>query len=115
MSSETGEQVEIRAFRGTRQASVYQELVLPASTFVRVLGAAVGHRLPVLASLDRHGPQELGKDGARDLAAEVTVLRSSGELADIDDELTSLAGVARWCAHAREGAWLRIEGPSRRG
>lgn len=109
VSNETVEQVEVRAFRGPRQASVYQELVVAGSTFVRILVAAEQHRLPVLGSLDQHGPHELSKAQARDLAAEVTVLRSSGELTDVDDALTSLAELARWCAHAREGAWLRIQ------
>lgn len=109
VSNEAVEQVEVRAFRGPRQASVYQELVVTGSTFVRILVAAEQHRLPVLGSLDQYGPHELGKAHARDLAAEVTVLRSSGELTDVDDALTSLAELARWCAHAREGAWLRIQ------
>ena len=110
MSTEVGEPVEIRAFRGTRQASVYRDLVVPRSTFVRILEAAERQGLPLLTSLVQQGPHELGKDQTHDLAAEMTVLRSSGELIDVDDDLTSLAELARWCAHAREGAWLTIEG-----
>ena len=89
---------------------MYRDLVVPGSSFGRILEAAEGQRLPLLASLDRHGPRELDKGQAQDLAAELTVLRSSGELIDVDDDLTSLAELARWCVHAREEAWLTIEG-----
>lgn len=90
---------------------MYRDLVLPESTFIRILEAAEQQRLPLLASLDQYGSQELDKVKALSLAEEVTLLRSSGGLPDLDDDLTSLAEVARWCARSREDAWLKIEGP----
>ncbi|HEY6836816.1 MAG TPA: hypothetical protein VI142_10265 [Gaiellaceae bacterium] len=111
MSTAVDEPVEIRAFRGTRQASVYQELVLRESSFVRIVLAAGRQRLRTLGSLDQHGTHELDKAQAQGVAEEVTQLRSSGELIDVDDDLTALAELSRWCAHAREDAWLKIQGP----
>ena len=108
--SATREAVQIRAFRGTRKASVYRELVLPESSFLRILLAGRRQGLALLASFDRAGPHELGKADARRLADEATRIRSSAELPELDGELTALAEVARWCARARDEAWLRIEG-----
>jgi hypothetical protein len=79
-----------------------------------MLEAAERQGLPVLASLDQIGPQDLDRARARGLAQELTQLRTSGELPDLDDDLTSLAELARWCAHARrEDGWLKIEWPER--
>jgi hypothetical protein len=112
MSRGVGRPVEIRAFRGTRQASVYRDFVLPGPAFVHILEAAERQGLPLLMSLGRPGSQELDQAQARALAEEVTELRTSGELPDLDDDLTSLAEAARWCAHARrEDGWLRVEWP----
>jgi hypothetical protein len=112
MSGGVGRPVEVRGFRGTRQASVYRDLVLPGPAFVHMLEAAERHGLPLLVSLARPGPQELDKAQARGLAEELTRLRTSGELPDLDEDLTSLAELARWCAHARrEDGWLRLEWP----
>lgn len=108
MSRGVGGSIEVRAFRGTRQASVYRDVVVPERPFVRILVVAEQAGLSLLASLDPPGPHELDKDRARALAEEVTELRSSGELPDLDQDLVSLAEIARWCAHAREDAWLRI-------
>ena len=54
---------------------------------------------------------ELDKRKARQLADEAGSIRSGGELLDLDAELTAIAEVARWCAHASGRSWLRIEGP----
>ena len=106
-----GEPVEIRAFRGTRRTSVYRDHVLGERAFRRILAAGERNGLALLSTLDPHGPHELDKQRARALAEEATSLRISGELPDLDDDLTMVAEVARWCARASEGSWLRIEAP----
>jgi hypothetical protein len=103
--------VEIRGFRGTRRTSVYRGHVVPEGEFRRVVATAERRGLRLLATLDPHDARELGKREARTLAAETTSLRVSGELADLDDDLTEIAEIARWCARASEDAWLLIEGP----
>ena len=45
------------------------------------------------------------------LADEATSIRASGELPDLDEDLTAIAEVARWCAHASADSWMKIEGP----
>ncbi len=101
--------VAIRAFRGNRRTSVYRDHVFTSAAFRRILEAGRRRGLPVLSSLDRNGPNPLGKQDARRLAAETTNLRRSGELTDLDEDLTGVAEVARWCAHAPDDAWVRIE------
>lgn len=105
MRSEGG--VAIRAFRGTRKTSVYREHVIPQASFARI--AAVGERegLSVVSSLRRRA--RLDKRRARRLAEEATAIRSSGELADLDDDLTAITEVARWCARAAGDAWMSVD------
>jgi hypothetical protein len=102
--------VEIRAFRGPRKASVYRDHVLREGTFARILTAADKERFALLSSLGQPGPHELDKAASMRLAEQLNQLRASGALVDIDDDLVAVAEVARWCAHAGEEAWLRIEG-----
>jgi hypothetical protein len=90
---------------------VYRAHVLPQGEFRRIIATAERRGLSLLATLDARGRHELDKRDARTLAAETTSLRMTGELADLDDDLTEIAEVARWCARASENAWLRIEGP----
>jgi hypothetical protein len=85
--------VAIRAFRGTRRSSVYREHVLDGAAFERI---AAGW------------PQEFDKAGARRLAEELTALRASAVMLDLDDDLTAIAELARWCSRATGDAWLRI-------
>lgn len=106
-----GEAVEVRAFRGTRQASVYREHVLSESAFARILAVAAGRALPLLTSLDQYGPHELDKGGAQQLAEEAAEIRMSAELPDLGDDLTAIADVARWCARASDHSWMKIAGP----
>jgi hypothetical protein len=110
VSSEGRGSVAIRAFRGTRKASVYREHLIPHASFARI--AAVGERegLGVVSSLRRRAPQRLDKRRARRLAEEATAMRSTGELADLDDDLTAITEVARWCARAAGDAWMSFEG-----
>jgi hypothetical protein len=105
---EHGGAVEVRAFRGTRRASVYREHVLPERDFARIVAAGAARGLQLLSSLDRHRPYELDKASAKRLADEVTDLRISGELPDLDADLTAVIEVARWCAHASDDSWWRI-------
>ncbi len=107
----TGELVEIRAFRGSRRASVYRGHALGEGAFRRIVDAGARHGLRRLASLDRHGPHELDKATARQLAEEASRLRAGAELPDLDADLVAIAEVARWCARADKASWLRIEGP----
>jgi hypothetical protein len=90
---------------------VYRAHVLPQGEFSRIIATAERRGLALLPTLDARGRHELDKRDARTLAAETTSLRMTGELADLDDDLTEIAEVARWCARASENAWLRIEGP----
>ena len=103
--------VELRAFRGTRKSSVYRDHIVPAREFGRVVVAAARDGLSLLPSLDVYGRRSLDKAEAKQLAEEATDLRMSGRLADLDEELTAIAEVARWCAHASGNSWLMIVGP----
>jgi hypothetical protein len=58
-----------------------------------------------------HGRHELDKAGAKRLAEEATEMRMTGQLPDLDADLTAIAEVARWCAHATEESWLTIRDP----
>jgi hypothetical protein len=107
-----GEPVDIRAFRGTRQASVYREHAVPERAFSRILAVGAKRGLPVLSALDRPGPHRLDKPTARRLADEAESIRVGGELLDLDDDLSAIAEVARWCSRASREAWIRIEGPA---
>jgi hypothetical protein len=102
------DQVEIRAFRGSRRTSVYRKQLLTGESFARILAVARRLRLALLSSLDRLGSHELGKRQARTIASEATRIRASGELPDLDDDLIAFAEIARWCAHASGNAWMKI-------
>jgi hypothetical protein len=99
-------EIEFRAFRGTRRSSVYRTHSVDAGAFARIRAAADLHRLALLRSLDE---RELDKQEARQLADELGRIRASLELPDLDDDLTALAAVARWCSRASGDAWLRVE------
>jgi hypothetical protein len=103
--------VEVRAFRGTRRTSVYCEHRLADEDFARIHEAASARGLELLASLEPCEPHELDKEGAQRLAEEMTEVRRSGDVPDLDDDLTALTEVARWCARATKHSWLKIEGP----
>ena len=107
---EAGEVVQIRAFRGTRRSSVYREHVLARAAFTRIIQAAEQAGFTLLTSLDQHGLHELDKANARGLAEELTRMRASAALPELDDDLTAIARVAGWCGRAAEDSWLRIEG-----
>jgi hypothetical protein len=89
----------VKAFRGTRRSSIYREFVLEDEAFDRIVAAA---GLDSLAG-------ELGKDEARRLAEQLTELRASAALPELDDHLTAIAELAHWCGRATGEAWLRIE------
>jgi hypothetical protein len=103
--------VEIRAFRGTRRTSVYRGHVVSESAFGRILAVGSRRDLSLLSSLDRSGRHELDKSVANQLAHEATALRMSGELPELDGDLTVIAELARWCAHASGDSWLTIVRP----
>jgi hypothetical protein len=84
---------------------VYRAHVLADRDVQRVREAARGLGLPLLPSL---APGELDKPEARRLADELTRLRTSAALLELDDELTALAAVANWCGRASGRAWLRV-------
>jgi hypothetical protein len=108
---ENREPVEIRAFRGSRRASVYREHVLSEQVFARMLEVGERRGLALLSSIDQHGSHELDKQTARRLAEEATSLRMSGELPELDDDLVAVCELARWCARAPDDSWMRIAGP----
>jgi hypothetical protein len=88
-----------RAFRGTRRSSIYREFVLTDEAFARIIQAA-----------GRQGLDgELDKAEARRLAEGLTELRASAALPDLDDHLTAIVEIARWCGRATGEAWLRID------
>jgi hypothetical protein len=62
-----------------------------------------------LSSLDRSGPHELDKQNAHRLADEAGSLRASGELIELDDDLATIAELARWCARASGASRMKIE------
>ena len=103
--------MEVRAFRGTRRTSVYCEHRLSDDDFGRIHEAATARGLTLLASLRPNEAHELDKDGAHRLAEEMTDVRRSGAVPDLDADLTAITEVARWCARATKRSWMRIEGP----
>jgi hypothetical protein len=100
--------VAFRAFRGTRRSSVYREHVSTHGAVAQIREAAERSELALLASLPPHEPVELDKSEARRLAEEATSIRADATLLGLDADLTAIAEVANWCAHARGRAWLRI-------
>jgi hypothetical protein len=102
--------VEIRAFRGSRRSSVYRRHALTTRAFARVRAATATRGLSFFSSLDPESDAELSKADARRLANEMTELRRSATLPDLDLELTAVTEVLRWCAHARGRSWLTIRG-----
>ena len=106
-----GAPIEIRAFRGTRRASVYREHVLSEAAFERIVAVGAEHGLGVLSSLDPADPHEFDKREAQRLAHDADELRRSSELPDLDGDLTALGEIARWCARASGRSWLTIAGP----
>ena len=101
------EQVEARAFRGTRKKSVYRAYPFDHRNLVRIAGAGQASGLAAVAALTTL-PHELDKDDAGRLATELSELRRSGTLLDLDHDLIALAELARFCARARSGAWLTV-------
>jgi hypothetical protein len=89
----------VRAFRGTRRSSIYREYVLADEVLDQILAAAGRSGLT----------GELDQDEARRLAEELDGVRASAALLELDDELTAIAELARWCGRAADEAWLRIE------
>jgi hypothetical protein len=105
------EALDVRAFRGSRRASVYREHVLGHETFARMLERGRELGLPLLSALDEYGRHELDMDQARQLAEEIEAVRA-GESDELAHDLDSIASVARWCADAPErDSWLTIIGP----
>jgi hypothetical protein len=98
--------IEFRAFRGTRRSSVYRSHAIADGAFRRIVDASAVERLPALQRLEAGA--ELDAANARGLAAELTQLRSSAALVDLDSDLAAIAAVANWCAHARGSAWLTV-------
>jgi hypothetical protein len=100
--------VEFRAFRGARRSSVYRSHAVEATALKRIVEAAAKEHLGVLEQVEIDQQQELEPATARQLAGELTQLRSLAVLPELDRELTAMAEVANWCARSREKAWLHI-------
>jgi len=88
---------------------VFREQVVAGGAFLRIVEAARKTELGLLLSLEPVGLHELDKHASARLADEITSLRTSGELGELDDELTRMAELLRWCSHTRKSAWVRIE------
>ena len=101
------EQVEARAFRGTRKKSVYRSHPLPADSVARIASAGRGSGLALVASLDSADVQ-VQKEDARRLADELSELRLGVQLLDLDEDIVVLAELARFCARSRRGSWLTL-------
>lgn len=100
--------VRLRAFRGSRRASVYREHDLPRASARRLAEAASAQRLPLMGALDPGGLLGLDKDAARRLAREAEALASLPALSELADDLAAIAEVARWCGRSSKDAWLTI-------
>ena len=88
---------------------MYRKAIVSETAFGRILGVGAERGLSLLSSLNVHGRRELDKEAAKRLAEEATEVRMSGQLPDVDDDLTAIAEVARWCVHASEDSWVTIE------
>ncbi len=99
--------VEFRAFRGTRRSSVYRSHRIDGETFRRIVEASSAEGLAALRQLAPDS--ELDAVEARQVAAELTRLRSSAVVVDLDSDLAAIAAVANWCARARGSAWLTVQ------
>jgi hypothetical protein len=100
--------VEVRAFRGTRRSAIYRTHTLESADFCRIRDAARSLDLPLIGSLDPRRLDRLDKDAATRVAEEMTQLRLSGQLLELDDDLAAIASLARWCRHSGS-AWMTIE------
>jgi hypothetical protein len=93
----------VKAFRGTRRSSIYREYVLEDGALARILEAAGRQGLET----------QMDKDEARRFAEELSELRASAALPDLDDHLTAIAELARWCSRAPDKGWLAVGAVSR--
>jgi hypothetical protein len=107
-----GEAVDVRAFRGTRPASVYREYIVGEGTFVRMLELGREKGLPILSLLDQYGSHEFDRMEAAQLLGEVEAVQASPGDDELAQHLLGIANVVRWCADAPDGGtWLTIIGP----
>ena len=105
------EPVEIRAYRGSRRASTYDEHVMPEGLFTRLGLLASAYKLHQLSALEPYGPTELNKEQARRVAEEVRFIARVVDDRLLAPHLAAVQRVADYCwKHSGEG-WLIIEGP----
>ena len=74
----------------------------------RIVAVAIGEGLRTLAQLSSEESLTFDASAARQMAAEITQLRSAALLFDLDHDLAAIARVANWCGHARGTAWLTV-------
>jgi hypothetical protein len=108
---EGDEPVDVRAYRGTRTASVYREHVVPERLFERILLLASAYDLHVLPALDQYGPHELNQQQAATVAEELAFLQPVVNDAALAPHLIALRELSLWCARSGESSWIHIEGP----
>lgn len=111
---EEDEPVDVKAFRGTRAASIHREHVVPERLFERILLLASAYELHVLPALDQYGPHELSQQQAETVAEELAFLQPVVNDGALAPHLTALRDLAVWCARSGESSWMHIEGRSRR-
>jgi hypothetical protein len=104
------EPVEIRAHRGSRRASIYDEHVMPEDLFARMVSLASADKLHQLSSLDPYGPTELTPSRPGGLQKRL-LHRPSRERPAAEPHLTAIRRVADSCLTHSGDSWLLIEGP----
>ena len=108
---EDGEVVEVRAYRGSRRASVHRQHAVNEDLFARALFLARAYQLHQFSSLDGYDETELNKLQARRLAEELGFLRTVVNDSLLEPHLAAMLGVADSCWRTTEDAWLVIDGP----
>ncbi len=79
--------------------------------FAQILAVGKKNGLSLLSSLDPQGRHQLDKREAQRMADEITRISAGGDLRALDDDLTAIAEIARWCARASDNSWMKIETP----
>ena len=105
------EPVEFRAHRGSRQASTYDEHVMPEALFTRLVLLASAYTLHQLPALNAYGPTELNREQARRVSQEARFIAEVVNDPLLAPHLAAVQRVADQCWKHSGEAWLIIEGP----
>lgn len=105
------ELVEIRAYRGSRRASIYDEHAMPEDLFARLTLIASAYKLHQLSALDPYGPTELNREQARRVSEEAAFVAQTLNDPLLAPHLEAVQRVADYCWKHSGESWLVIEGP----